>query len=476
MTTRPLILNAVEMSTAGHLAFGLWRRHAPAARDYTDVDYWVELGRVLEDGGFDALFLADALGQLDTYERSADRALTDAVQTPLDDPLLVVSAIAAATSTLGIGVTVSTTYEQPYLLARKFTTLDHLTRGRIGWNIVTSQLDSAARNLGLDRQLPHDKRYELAQEFLDVTYKLWEGSWDDGAVVKDRERGVYADPSKVHAIGHSGEYFSVPSAHLSEPSAQRTPVLFQAGSSPRGRAFAARNAEVVFVAGIEPVALRRNIEEIRRLAALEGRGPGAIRFIGLVTVIADATDEAARAKLRDYQRYRSVEGSIAHFSAITGIDWGQYDLDAPLEYIETESNRSILASLTKDVPGAAWTLRDVFASPDGVGGYGRPIVGSGATVAGRLEELADESGLDGFNIAGAVAIEDYRAFGEHVTPVLAERGRVSEKAPGRTLREALSGASSPLLPADHPAARYRGAFAGRPSAAPPLAAVTGTEG
>ncbi|GAB2843042.1 LLM class flavin-dependent oxidoreductase [Actinocorallia aurea] len=465
--TTPLILNAVEMNTAGHLAFGLWRRHAETARDYTDVEYWVELGRVLEGGGFDALFLADALGQLDIYHRTADRALIDAVQTPLDDPLLVVSAIAAATRTLGVGVTVSTTYEHPYLLARKFSTLDHLTRGRIGWNIVTSQLDSAARNLGLDRQLPHDQRYELGQEFLDVVYKLWEGSWDEGAVVKDRARGVYADPAKVHAIGHAGEYFSVPSAHLSEPSAQRTPVLFQAGSSPRGRLFAARNAEVVFVAGVEPPVIRRNVEEIKRLARLEGRGPDAIRFLGLATVIADSTDAAAQAKLRDYQRYRSVEGAIAHFSAITGIDWGQYDLDAPLEYVENDSNRSILASVTKDAPDRSWTLRKLFASPDAVGGYGSPIVGSGATVADRLEEIAAESGLDGFNIAGAVAIEDYRAFGEHVTPVLAERGRVREKVPGRTLRESLFGAS-PLLPADHPGARYRGAFAGLPSAAPSL--------
>ena len=473
--TRPLILNAVEMNTAGHIAFGLWRRHSPAARDYTDVEYWVELGRVLEGAGFDALFLADALGQLDTYQGSADRSLIDAVQTPLDDPLLVVSAIAAATTTLGVGVTVSTTYEQPYLLARKFTTLDHLTRGRVGWNIVTSQLDSAARNLGLERQLPHDRRYELAQEFLDVVYKLWEGSWEDGAVVKDRERGVYADPAKVHAIGHSGEYFSVPSAHLSEPSAQRTPVLFQAGSSPRGRAFAARNAEVVFVAGIEPVALRRNIEEIKRLAALEGRGSDAIRFVGLATVIADADDASAHAKLRDYQRYRSVEGAIAHFSAVTGIDWGRYDLDTPLEYLETDSNRSILASLTTDAPDASWTLRKLFDPVDGVGGYGSPIVGSGATVADRLEAIADESGLDGFNIAGAVAIEDYRAFGEYVTPVLAERGRITAKAPGRTLRESFA-AASPLLPADHPGARHRGAFAGRPSAAPPLVPNTNTKG
>ena len=167
----PLILNATEMNTAGHIAFGLWRHRDPDRPHYTDLAYWTELGRVVEDGGFDALFIADARGQLDTYGKNADRPLIDAVQTPLDDPLLVVAALATVTSTLGVAVTVSTTYEQPYLLARKFTTLDHLTDGRIGWNVVTSQLDSAARNLGHDRQIPHDERYEIAQEFLDVTYQ-----------------------------------------------------------------------------------------------------------------------------------------------------------------------------------------------------------------------------------------------------------------------------------------------------------------
>ena len=147
----------------------------------------------------------------------------------------------------------STTYESPYLLARKFSTLDHLTGGRIGWNIVTSLLDSAARNIiGRDRQIPHDERYAIAGEFLEVTYKLWEGSWEPGAVLRDRARGVYTDAAKVHPIGHEGRYFSVPGAHLVEPSPQRTPVLFQAGTSPAGREFAARNAELVFASDPRP--------------------------------------------------------------------------------------------------------------------------------------------------------------------------------------------------------------------------------
>ncbi|WP_198664482.1 LLM class flavin-dependent oxidoreductase [Jiangella endophytica] len=466
---KKLILNATEMSTPGHIAFGLWRAQTADVPRYTDVRYWTELATVLEAGGFDALFLADALGQLDSYRKTADPALVDAVQTPLDDPLLIVSAIATVTRSLGVAVTVSTTYEQPYLLARKFTTLDHLTDGRIGWNIVTSQLDSAARNLGHERQVPHDERYEIAQDFVDVAYKLWEGSWDDGAVLRDPVKGIYADPAKVHAIGHSGPYYSVPSAHLSEPSIQRTPLIFQAGSSPRGRRFAARNAEVVFVAGHTAAALRRNVTEIKRLAAEEGREPDSIKFLASVTVVTAESDAAARSKLRDLQRYRSVEGALTHFSAVTGIDWSEYDLDAPLSYIETESNRSILASLTKDAPGEEWTLRKVLAPDDGFV-YGNALVGDGASVASALEALADDANIDGFNISGALPIESYRDLADHVIPELARRGRIRDRIPGRTFRESVFENASPLLPDDHPASRYRGAFAGRPSSAPTLLA------
>ncbi|MBB5912083.1 FMN-dependent oxidoreductase (nitrilotriacetate monooxygenase family) [Nocardia transvalensis] len=468
MAPRKLVLNATEMHTAGHIAWGLWRLPDADSVRYTQLSYWTELATLLEDGGFDALFIADALGQLDSYTKSADPALATAAQTPLDDPLLVISGMAAVTSTLGFGVTVSTTYEQPYLLARKFTTLDHLTGGRIGWNIVTSQLDSAARNLGYDRQIPHDERYERAQEFVDVTYKLWEGSWEDGAVVADRERGIYADPRKVHAIGHHGRYYSVPSAALSEPSVQRTPVIYQAGTSPRGREFAARNAEVVFVAGHSPEVLRKNIGAIKSLAVKYGRSPDAIKFVASTLVITDSTDAAAAAKLRDYQRYYSVEGALTHFSAVTGIDWSEFDLDAPLEYIETESNRSFLAAITKDAPPEAkWTLRKFLAPENGVS-YGDSIVGGGKSVADQLASFAEAADLDGFNLNGANPHQSYRDLADHVIPELRSRGLVREAVPGQTLRQRLFDTPDPRLPADHPGSAYRGAFDDQPSSAPTL--------
>ena len=267
------------------------------------------------------------------------------MQTPVTDPLLAVSAMAAATERLGFGITVSTTYESPYLLARKFSTLDHLTGGRIGWNIVTSLLDSAARNIiGRDRQIPHDERYAMAQEFVDVTYKLWEGSWEDDAVVRDRGHGVYTDPTKVHAIDHEGTYFSVPGAHLVEPSPQRTPVLFQAGTSPAGREFAARNAELVFASDPRPDVLRANIDDIRR-RAVGAWSRSATRSSSSPPSRSSptATDSAARAKADDLARYHDLEGGLVLLSALSGVDWSTYGVDRPIEQFDTDASRSILA-------------------------------------------------------------------------------------------------------------------------------------
>jgi FMN-dependent oxidoreductase (nitrilotriacetate monooxygenase family) len=234
---RRIRLHGLRQSTVGHTAIGLWRHPDSQAHRYRTLDYWLETARILERGRFDALFIADALGPLDVYRGSVDAALRDGIQTPTDDPLLLVSAMAAAAPGLGFAVTVSSTYERPYQFARKMTTFDHLTDGRIGWNIVTSALDSAARNLGLERQIPHDERYVIAEEFIDVVYKLWEGSWEDGAVVRDVETGVFADPSRVHPIGHDGEHFQFPGL----PSQSRRGSVRRCSTRPEHRRRAKRS-------------------------------------------------------------------------------------------------------------------------------------------------------------------------------------------------------------------------------------------
>lgn len=450
---RPWILNGFAMNVVGHISAGLWRHPADQAYRHVDLDYWTTLARLLEAGGFDAMFLADAVGPIDVYQGRPDAALRNGVQTPINDPMLLVSAMAAVTQHLGFGVTVSTTYEQPYLLARKFTTLDHLSKGRVAWNIVTSALDSAARNLGLDKAIDHDERYDIAQEFLDVAYKLWEDSWEDGAVVRDRDRGVYVDARKVHPIHHQGRYFRVVDAHLSQPSVQRTPVLFQAGTSPRGRAFAVRNAEVVFLGGATAADIRRSIGQIREQAVAMGRGPEALRFISGVTVITAATDAQAQAKYQEYLAVADLEAALVLFSAWTGIDWSAYPLDHPLEYIETNAIRSALANFTRIDAEKRWTLGEI-ARYIAVGGLHPVFVGGPQTVADALEAYAEATGVDGFNVAYAVSPGTFEDFVEHLSPELRRRGRIRERpSQPQTLRERLQGPGQQRLRDDHPGPR-----------------------
>lgn len=454
MTADPFVLSAFTMSTASHGNFGMWRHPADGTSNYTDVRYWVELAKLLDTGGFDALFIADAVGQLDVYGGDASAALSRGVQTPVIDPLLAVSAMAAATEHLGFGITVSTTYESPYLLARKFSTLDHLTGGRIGWNIVTSLLDSAARNIiGRDRQIPHDERYAIAQEFVEVTYKLWEGSWEADAVVRDRERGVFTDPAKVHPIGHEGRYFRVPGAHLVEPSPQRTPVLFQAGTSTAGREFAARNAELVFASDPRPDVLRRNIEDIKTRAVAHGRKPESIKFLTSIEIVTDSTDSAAQAKADELAEYHDLEGGLVLLSALSGVDWSEYGVDRPIEDFDTDASRSILAAVDDSDGRHRITLRDYVG---GLGGFGGQLfVGSARSVVDDLEAYAQRAGVDGFNIAYHVTPGSFADVAEFVIPELRRRGLTKERGAAPTLRQSIFGQSA-LLPDDHPAAAFRG--------------------
>jgi len=450
----PLLLNGFMMTVPGHVSPGLWRHPNDRSDRYNRLDYWLGIARLLERAGFDAMFIADTLGQLDVYEGRADASLRTAAQAPLNDPLLAISAMAAVTEHLGFGVTVSTTYEYPYLLARKFTTLDHLTSGRVAWNIVTTLLESAARNLGLDRQVDHDERYDQAQEFVEVAYKLWEGSWEDGAALRDRGTGVFTDPAKVHPIDHAGTYYRVPGPHLCEPSPQRTPVLFQAGTSPRGQAFAARNAEVVFLMGADAAAIRRDVRAIKELARSFGRSEGAIKFVTSVSVVTAASDDEARAKHDEYRRYLDPDAAFALFSALTGVDWSAYDRDTELEYIETNASRSLLTSLAGIDGGRRWKVGDI---PEfmGLGSGGQTVVGGPRRAADRLEQLAEEAEVDGFNLAYVISPGTFEDFIAHVLPELRRRGRVRTSPPVGTLRERIFPGVGPLLPADHPASEFR---------------------
>ena len=445
--------------SGGHQCPGVWTHPADQSHRYKDLRYWTELAQLLDRGGFDALFLADVLGTYDVYQGSRDAAVRAGAQVPVNEPTLAIPAMAAVTQRLSFAATVCLTYEQPYSFARRMSTLDHLTDGRIAWNIVTSYLESAAINLGLDTQIPHDERYDIAEEYMQVCYKLWEASWEEDAVLRDKQRRIFALPEKVHDIGHKGKYFKVPGAHLCEPSPQRTPVLFQAGASKKGMAFAARHAEGVFVISLHPKHCRTVTSAIRKRAAEMGRDPASIKIYALMTVVVDSTDELARAKLAEYKQHASIEGAMAMYGGWTGIDLSTVDPDAPLEYVENNSLRSVGEMLKASDSSVEWTARRI-AEWIGIGAVGPVVVGSPTTVADELEEWMDEGDLDGFNLPYVITPSSFEDFIRYVIPELRGRGRMlpapSEGTEGhrRTMREALSG-GGPRLPNDHPGAAYR---------------------
>lgn len=460
--SKRISLNAFDMTCVGHQSFGLWRHPRSRATEYNTLEYWTDLATTLERGKFDALFLADVVGIYDVYKNSAAPSIADGAQVPVNDPFMQISAMAAVTKNLGFGVTSAVTYEQPYTLARKYSTLDHLTRGRIGFNVVTSYLASAAENQGLPRQIEHDLRYEIADEFLDVCYKLWEGSWEDGAVVKDRERGVYADPSLVHPIQHQGKHFTVPGAALTEPSPQRTPLIFQAGASSRGQAFAGRHAEAAFITALRPELTSFVTERFRDKAEESGRDRNDLKIYAMLSVIVDETDAKAEAKYRDYLKYVNLDSSQAIIGGWSGVDLSRFDDDEVLKYVQTESIQSFLAPFTMQDKNRQWTRKDI-AAHCAIGGMGSVLVGSPETVADQLETWIDEGGLDGINLAYHVSPGSFEDFVDYVVPELQKRGRYRTEYEGSTLRENLYGGGQVRVLDSHPAARYRGAYVGGPS-------------
>ncbi|MTE24686.1 LLM class flavin-dependent oxidoreductase [Microbacterium sp. ZXX196] len=456
MTSPRILLNAFDMITPVHQSPGLWRHPESRAEEYTRLGYWTDLARTLEDGGFASLFLADIVGVYDVYGGNGDAAARHGVQFPLLDPLVAVPAMAAVTERLGFGVTASVTYEHPYLLARTLTTLDHFTNGRVAWNIVTSYQDSAARNiLGRDAQVPHAERYDRADEYMDVMYELFEGSFAPGAVVADRAANVFVDPARVREIAHDGEHFRVPGAALAAPGPQRTPFLFQAGASKRGQQFAVDHAEAIFFSGGTPQLVRRWVDGVRDGLEAAGRPRDAIKVFSLATVIVDETDAAAEARLEEYRAFVDTDAALTLFSGWTGVDFAGLDPDQELVDVVTEASQSALASFTTLADGKTWTVRDL-AEFVAIGGRGPVIVGSPETVADELERWVREAGVDGFNVCAAVRPADLERFARLVSPELRRRGLLDDDREGLTLRERIGG-RGPHLADDHVGAGYRAA-------------------
>ncbi|MFN5521977.1 LLM class flavin-dependent oxidoreductase [Bradyrhizobium sp.] len=449
-----LAFNAFVMNTVSHIQHGLWRHPDAQQADFEDVNVWIELARTLEAGLFDAIFFADVVGVYGPVGGDYTVNAREGLQIPSNDPSVLLSALAVNTEHLGLAFTSSVLQAHPFEFARRASTLDHISKGRVAWNIVTSTMENAARNFGLDRLTAHDERYVWAEEYLEVAFKLWEGSWEDDALRKDRSRGVFSDASRIHRINHVGKRYRVEGPHLPSPSPQRTPLLFQAGSSPAGRASAARNAEAQFISTPNPQTAKELITETRDLAERAGRRRDDIKFFQGFAFVIGSTEAEAKRKEAELDSYLSVDGFLAHSNLGVSQDDGRpLPPETLLKDIETTGGRSHIEWLRKRDPNREPTVGDL----------GQLVSKRHPRLVGTPEQIADalalwqQAGIDGVNLINWIIPGSYQEFNAHLLPELQRRGLAKrEYAPG-TLRRKLFGRDR--LDERHPGARWRGAFA-----------------
>lgn len=417
------------MSCVGHINHGLWTHPRDESITFNGLKYWLNLAKILEKGLFDGIFLADITGVYDVYQNNLDVTLKESVQLPSHDPMTLISAMASVTTHLGFGVTVNLSYEHPYPLARRFASLDHLTQGRVGWNIVTGYLDSAEKLFGRKALAEHDQRYDKAEDFLALCYKYWENSWENGAVIQDKKSRIFTDPNKVHAIDHQGSFFESQGVFQVSPSPQRTPLLFQAGTSERGVTFATRHAECIFIGGGNIAEVRKNVQRIRKKAFEHGREPESIKIFVGITVVTAESDVQAQQKLIEYRQYASPEAGIAHYSSSVGKDLSVYDEHERIPYEKSNS----ITSVNEKFKHQEITLNSL-KEQHVLGGRYPLFVGSGKNVAQQLIHFFDETGIDGFNLTRTVTPESYEDFIRWVIPEWQQQDRYKKTYISGTLR------------------------------------------
>lgn len=449
MSTAPrqLSLNAFIYPSGHHEA--AWRHPASSPDRLYDVKYYQEIGRTAEAAKLDAVFFADGPALRVNVKHNAASGL---------EPITLLTAIATATTHLGLIATASTTYYEPYNLARLFSTLDHLSGGRAGWNIVTTATDQAAANFGLDRHPDHEERYARAREFVDAVVALWD-SWEDDAIVLDPAAGIYADPDRIHRIDFEGEHVKVRGPFNAPRTPQGHPVLVQAGASNEGRAFAGRYAEAIFTAHQRLSDAQTFYRDIKRQAAEFGRDPEHVKILpGLSPFIAD-TEAGAKRLEREFNELTVPEYGLSQLENLVGTSLRHLPLDepVPLALFEqagdvTDNTRSRLQVIAGIVQRERPTVRGLLHRLAGARGH-RVFAGTPEQVADTIEEWFTQGAADGFNVMPPYYPGGLEVFAEQVVPILQRRGIFRTEYSGTTLRDHFG------LP------RPESQFAGRPALA-----------
>ena len=445
--TRQLHLGGFLIASPVTHSHAAWR-HPGSETDYFGPDHYHRVGRILERGKFDFAFFADLLAapvrfggnQSEPFRRGTQAAATI-------DPSLVAASIAAVTTRLGIAVTKSTTYFHPYELARVFGSLDHLTRGRIAWTIVTSLSQAEAQNFGFDDHVGHDERYVRAEEFVSTAIKLW-SSWDADAVTADKESGVWADPSKIHTVDHEGTHYRT-RGPLNQPrSPQHRPVLIQAGSSNTGKDFAARWAEAIFEIDPTPEGRRAYYDDVKSRAVNFGRNPDHVNIFPAFIPFIGETESIAREKQAFHNELADPTSGLITLSVHTDHDFSAYDLDAPVEDVQVSGTQGLFDVARRLSERDSLTLRDIgklYAQ----GVLLPQFVGTAADVADHIEESFTGGEADGFIVSSAQTPGTFNDFVDYVVPELQRRGLFRTEYEGTTLREHLGlGSAEEDLPAD----------------------------
>ena len=446
---KQLRLGLFENAQANDSGTATWRHPDNGRYLFDRLDYWRTTARTAEDAGFDFLFLADAWGWADVRGERPDVCSVEGLDLPRLDPAIVLAALIPETSRLGLVVTGSTLLEPPYSFARRMATLDILSGGRVGWNVVTTgTADTAVQAFGVP-MVPHDERYAMADDFMQLVYKLWEQAWDEGALERDKS-GRFADPAKVHRIEHDGAYFRSSGFGNTSRSPQGTPVLFQAGVSPAGREFGGRHGEAIFVGSGTVGELRAHTDGIRAAAVGNGRDRDDVKVMSAFAAVVGSTEAEAKRKYAEIAEAQNPDVTVASYAWFTGLDLSSFPRDTPMTELHTELSQSQVARF------AGQSVGDVLDAWHAHGVGARPVVGTPEQIADTMIELADGADLDGFLFAPAIPPASTADFIEHVLPILRERGAIAPPAVGsQTLRERLMDTTSPSLAATHVGSGYR---------------------